>query len=398
MDMPRRTVLEGIATNAALSVAIGAPWAAGVSAKSTHGGDVARWDAFEIVTGDTIVAAAKVAGQPARGILDSGSGATILSSDLAARLGLAGDARTISGLAAKTGVTLVKDVVVELAGLPRALPFVIVGDLSAVSRTIGQSVDLVLGTDLFIDRCVAIDFGRRRYSLSPSGTFQGGAGWKVLPVSRGDKQELLTLVTLPHGGPMSMMVDTGNSNALIVSQAVLQDRALAEGRPQSSALIAGVDGVQTAGLVTIDGVQFGGLTLDGIPSIAMPRWLPARAVGNVGLPLIAQFDVVFDISSSRLWVRPLRKAQRLPLLKDRSGLGLQADRSALVVVHVARGSPAARDDWVVGTRIVAVNGQRINGGYTHGQLWKWRFDRPGTVVKLLLDTGRIVPLELEDYY
>jgi hypothetical protein len=46
MDMPRRTVLEGIATNAALSVAIGAPWAAGVSAKSTHGGDVARWEAL----------------------------------------------------------------------------------------------------------------------------------------------------------------------------------------------------------------------------------------------------------------------------------------------------------------------------------------------------------------
>lgn len=92
------------------------------------------WDAFELVTGDTMVAAARVNGREARGILDTGSGASILSTALAqsARLERR-EARTISGFNGKTEVAVIHEVEVVLGGERRVLPYAIVSDLSTVS-------------------------------------------------------------------------------------------------------------------------------------------------------------------------------------------------------------------------------------------------------------------------
>ena len=86
------------------------------------------------------------------------------------------------------------------------------------------------------------------------------------------------------------------------------------------------------------------------------------------------------------------------MLKDRSGLGFAASATDLTVVHVASGSPAAQAGWAAGEHVVAVNDRPIDGSYTQGPLWQWRYGRAGTRVTLKLADGTTRVLKLADYY
>ncbi|MFW2853781.1 aspartyl protease family protein [Sphingomonas sp. TX0543] len=66
---------------------------------------------MEIGTEVTLLVSAQVAGLPVRAVLDSGSGATMISPALVEKLSLNnGERRMISGLSAKAPVQLVHDI------------------------------------------------------------------------------------------------------------------------------------------------------------------------------------------------------------------------------------------------------------------------------------------------
>lgn len=161
---------------------------------------------------------------------------------------------------------------------------------------------------------------------------------------------------------------------------------------------AHLDGVRINDAFTIQNINIEGLGVSNVPTLGMRAWLSTSTVGNVGLPLIAQFDVVFDVTAGFVWLRPLGPRRRLPMLKDRSGLGLAASPTALTVVHVAANSPAEKAGWAVGDRIVAVNGHSIDANYTRGELWQVRSRPAGTLVKLTMASGDVRELRLADYY
>lgn len=86
------------------------------------------------------------------------------------------------------------------------------------------------------------------------------------------------------------------------------------------------------------------------------------------------------------------------MLKDRSGLGLAVGPTALTVVHVAPGSPAARAAWQPGEQIIAVNGQAIGPDYNRGSLWRWRYAGKGTAIQLSMSAEITRTLTLADYF
>lgn len=358
-----------------------------------------EWEPLEVGTGDTLLVSAQVGGSPVRAVLDSGSGATMLSTALAAKLGFNnGEQRIISGLSAKAPVRLVRDVDVSLAREPRRLPFAVVADLSAPSAAFGRPIDILLGADMFAGSSIALDFGNKRLAVANSGTFMAGSGWRSVALGRGPKQELFIRASVAGLAPVPLMIDLGSSTALMLSAAYARAQGLLNGKLVSTASLGGVDGVKTNDVFTIPNINIEGLGVPNIPTIGMRDWLPTSAVGNIGLPLIAQFDVVFDVTAGLVWLRPLDPHQRLPMLKDRSGLGLAVSPTALTVVHVAANSPAEKTGWAVGDRIVAVNGHPIDTDYTHGQFWRWRFGSTGLLVKLETPAGEHRALRLADYY
>ncbi len=394
----RREMLRRILLHA--SVVAGAVWPGAAPALSGHGlgRAAARWQPVEIVAGNALFVDVDVDGHAMSGILDTGSGATIIDAAAAARLGLTGDVRGIHGLATRVEVTVAGGVTVKAGGATRSLPRVLVGDLAAMSAAVGRRIDLLLGADLYADHCLAIDFGRRRFAIAPSGTFRAGRDWTSIPLSRGDREELLISASLGARPPAPMMVDTGNAVPLLLSGVYGARVGLPGNARSSSALMAGVDGVRTVDLFLLDELRIAGASVVGVPTVGMPSWTPVSAVGSVGLPVLGQFDLVLDLPRHTLWLRRLPAKRRLPLLKDRSGLGVRLTPTGLIVMHVATNSPAARDGWTPGLRIVAIDAAAIDETYTAGTLWRWRYRPAGETVKLGLASGEQRMLRLADYF
>jgi hypothetical protein len=347
------------------------------------------WEPIEIGTGDTLLVSAQVGGVPVRAVLDSVSGASIMSTALAAKLRLNnGERRMISGLSAKAPVQLVRDVDVLLARETRRLPFAVVADLGAVSAAFGRPIDILLDADVFTGSCVALDFENMRLAVAKSGAFVVSPDWRTVPLGHGSEQELFIRASVAGLAPVPLMLDLGSSTALMLSSAYARAQGLLNGKHVSTAALGGVDGVKTNDFFTIPDVVIEGLSVSDIPTLGMRDWLPTSTVGNVGLPLIVQFDVVFDVTAGFVWLRPLDSRRRLPMLKDRSGLGFAASSTGLTIVHVAVNSPAEKGGWAVWDRIVTVNGHPVDADYTHGSLRRWRYGPAGSRVKLGIAGGR----------
>jgi hypothetical protein len=357
------------------------------------------WHPIEVATGDTLIVPAKVSGEAIDAVLDSGSGASIISKPLAAKLGMTNlEPRRIDGLGGKAPVGLIRNVAVMLGAYAPVLPFAVVADLGAVSAAFGRPIDMLLGADVLAGGCVALDFATRRFAFEKPASFVPGPEWTALPLGHGAKQELFVLASIAGLDPVPLMLDFGSSSALMLSSAYVEAHALVAGRPVSTAALGGVDGVQIAKAFTAAKVSLGTLSTSSVPALALDRWTSESTVGNVGMPLLGQFDIVLDVSQRRLWLRSAPPRARLPMLKDRSGLGLAASGTDLTVVHVASSSPADQAGWVVGEHVVAVNGRAIDDSYTRGLLWQWRYGPAGSQVTLKLADGTKRALKLADYY
>ena len=400
--MSRRSLLTRIValgTGMAVSVAALGRGAQPGASKWDFGAAALIWEPLELATGNTLLVSALVGDVPVRAVLDSGSGMTTISTTLAAKLSMGlGEERMISGLSAKVPVRMVRDVAVSLGRKTHQLPFAIVADLSSASAGFGRVIDMLVGADVFTRGCIALDFGNRRISVAPSGTFRAGAGWKPVAIERGSKQELIIRASVAGLAPAPLMLDLGSSSPLMLSSTFAREQGLLTGKRISTAALGGVDGVKTNDVFTTTNINIEGLGVSNISTVGMRHWLPTGTVGNIGLPLIAQFDVVIDVTAGFAWFRPLGSRQRLPMLKDRSGLGFAASPSGLTIVHVAANSPAELGGCAVGDRIVTVNGEAVDAAYTHGDLWRWRFGPVGVIVKLDTAAGRHRTLQLADYY
>ena len=358
----------------------------------------AVWRRFELVTGNTILLPAETLSTRIEAMLDSGTSVSMVSSSLAASAGISGNERTIRGNSGRVRARTSGPFEVTLLGERRLLPLVIITDLSTASAPFGRPIDLIAGEDILAGRAVALDFPGRRIGIAPSGAFRGGRGWVHLPLTRGANRELMLRGAVAGLRDAPLVLDLGSSSALMLSKAFVSANTLAENRRRSTAATGGVEGVRIAEAFTLDGVTLGGLSVGNIPALAVDPWLSTSAVGSVGLPLLAQFDLVVDVSADTVWLRQSDDPRRPRMLKDRSGLGLKAGPDSLTVVHVARNSPAEKASFGEGDVIVAVNGHAVDSGYTRGDLWEWRFAPPGTSVELVMADGRRYDLRLADYY
>ena len=348
------------------------------------------------VTGDTLVLSASVNGAKVDAIVDTGSGATIISASLATRLGIPiGERRTIRGLSGTTEINLAVDVDLAIGSERRRLPFVVVTNLDLFSAGLGRSVDLLLGADMLGHYALALDFDRRLLALAPTGTFEGGASWRTLALSLGSYRELLTTAVIADA-PATLMVDLGSTAALMLSHVFVETHGLTKDIRTSTAALGGVEGVKTVSVFRLDRLTLAGWSVRSVPAIIPASWMSESSVGNLGLPILRQFNVVVDIAARQLWLRPaVRPAE---ILIDRSGLGVAIGQGELTIIHVARGSPAEKDGWVAGERIVAIGGEPIDAGFASGPLFRWRHQAAGAIVVLRDGTGRVRRLRLDDYF
>jgi hypothetical protein len=401
--IPRRKALAYLGAGIALVVSVastgGRPLARPGDATWSGINSQFRWQPFELAKGDTMIVPAGIGGANVDAMLDSGSAFSVISSSLATKLGLVGVAEgTIRGSSGRATARRADDVVVTFDGDQWKLATARIVDLAAASRAFGRDIDLVFGLDILDERSLAIDFVANRLAFGPTGAFEGGEHWKPLPLSRGANLELIVLGSIAGLESAPLILDIGSSSGIMLARSYVDEHRLLDGQRWSTAAMGGVDGIRTETVFTLPTAALAGSTVTDIPSMVIDGWLSSSAIGNIGLPLLAQFDIVLDVGAKTLWVHVPQFNRRSLMLKERSGLGVAASPNGLTVAHVASGSPAAAGGWTTGERIVAINGQRVDASYTRGSLWRWRFQPAGHVVSLTLADGHERKITLDDYY
>ena len=200
-----------------------------------------------------------------------------------------------------------------------------------------------------------------------------------------------------EGNPVpAAVLDTGSNAACSMSRAYAEQLGLFDGRPRSTVLTAGIEGIATDAVITLREVRIGSFTIRRVPATIVDKWILDTPI-NVGWPLLRAFDMRLDLASSALWLRADERVLAEPFPRDRSGLGAVRLADRLLVRHVAAGSPSEHAGIKVGDEIVAINDHRIDDNFPRpGE--RQGYKAAGTALNLELAGGKHVRLVLEDYF
>ena len=283
----------------------------------------------------------------------------------------------------------------QAGGLTLLALRVVVMDLSAVARVTQRPVQVLLGRDAFELGVVDVDFETRRISITPRAVFVAPAGDPVPLTLSGD----LRSVSLSIAGVATpAILDLGNAGALLLDQGFADHYRLLDRRRMSTELGVGADGARVETQTSLDRVKLGGLSLDGVPTVATPG-LSSHAPANIGLQVLSRFHLVIDFGGGRRWMAPYADAAGRPFRKNRAGLMVTPDGPGkLIVDHVARGSPAERGGWKAGDRVTAIDGRAIAADYAATEASLWVYGPAGRTVTLTTGDGRVKKVTLADYY
>jgi len=350
---------------------------------------------FQFVLERQIVFPITIDGKPAEAWLDSGAGAIVVDAAFARQLGLELGApikaHGVSGEVADVRLSKADLVAGDLAMPGRR---VVVMDLSPVQRLVGRPVQVLLGRDVFDQAVVQIDFEGRRLALLPREGFAAPPG-AALPLKRsGDLKSLPLKVA---GVEMPAILDLGNAGGLLIDREFAAHYGLLDGRKASTTLGVGADGAHEETQTTVDRLELGGLSLNGVPTTATAN-LSSKAPANIGLQVLSRFSLTIDFAGDRIWLSPYPDAKSRPFRKNRAGLSLAPENGRLVVDHVAQGSPAERGGWKIGEAIVAIDGKPAPSGFAAVEASFFVYGAPGTSVALTLAGGTTRTLTLADYY
>lgn len=220
------------------------------------------------------------------------------------------------GGAGEVEVTFADSVVLELGTLRRHFPRTPVIPLdSMMGDAISGQVDGLLGTTLFNDVALQLDFTRQRARLLDPEAVDT-TGWQVLPlIVTGARATTMLEITFADGSRDSLraVIDLGMVPEFRISTREVNARNLTRHATSTTAdtLGRGLGGTLTS--LPADGVT---LSVGGLKTTPFRAWLAREPTGAdadppydalLGLAALSQFDVIYDPGRERMLVRPPRR-------------------------------------------------------------------------------------------
>lgn len=251
---------------------------------------------------------ASVNGTPVRAVVDSGAQFSAVDAALASRLDLP---RTMAAPLIAYGVsgrpTLSHTVGLDLAvtGLAVHGLRAAVLDLAAISLATGRDFQLLIGRDVLRHLVVEADFARARARFLARTAYQPPPDARVIPLveQRGAPTASVQVEAAP---PIDVLVDTGASGILALSEAAARDAGLlAPGRTVRRAHSVSLGGLSLDRVVIARTVRIAGLTLRDVPvQIYRPAIQSAAPSGLLGAGLFARHRMALDLGGGRLYLVP----------------------------------------------------------------------------------------------
>jgi hypothetical protein len=326
----------------------------------------------EVIANGLVFVRAKVNAHSGWFILDNGSQGFTVDRDFARKISLrsSGTAAASGGGAKAIEAGVVLDVQISLPGLDLTHRNLVVIELKALEPIIGHEVDGIIGSRLFDDFVVIVDYEDRWVSVYLPKTYEPEEAGTVLPVRIDEHgfQYVDATIALPGVEPVagSFLIDGGaNTYAEIY-----KPFADAQHLPPAAMKLLNEPGSSTGGTTEsregrADRIGVGPYSIKE-PPITFAQdtegLMAARNyAGLIGAEFLERFTVVFDNSEKRVWLTPNRNYAQ-PAEYDASGLRIRAEGAGFhrfVVGRIVPESPAAEAGIEPGDVIESIDNSSV---------------------------------------
>ena len=396
MKRVRLGLMAGAAVLAAVGLAVAHPGHGPIAPPAVTFAAQAGAIPFELFRGTRLVVPIVINGHGAEAMLDTGASLTTLDTAYARSIGIpAGQSIAGKGTGGMVKAELVSGLSMEIGRTRLANMSAGVMDLSAVSRALGRPTTVVLGRDFFNSAIVSIDWSASTLRIHPASAFKPSSEAVALSLAR--KGPFNTIpVSVAGGAPIEALFDLGSDGALDLPRTYWGTRPDIARLPWAESRRGGVGGLTSARRVTVPEVTLAGRTFSAVPttlSDAGNDHDPTQ-MANVGIQFLKQFRVDLDLGHDRVYLAP--RSDTPGFEKDRAGARFDLDAGGLKTVFVSPNSPAARAGLKAGDEIVAVDGAKVDAGFSRRE--DWTRGRAGRIVALQRADGSTVNVALADYY
>jgi hypothetical protein len=386
----------GVTALAAVGIAIAHPGHGSLPPPSVSFPAHAQSVPFKLFRGNRIVVPAMINGHATQAMLDTGASLTTFDRAYARSIGLPQGMKIQGkGTGGMVEAELVTDVTLELGATRLDKMSVGVMDLTAVSRSLGRPVTVILGRDFFNSAVLSIDWSAGALQIHSPANFSAARDAVALNLTRRGPFNTIP-VSIAGGQPIEALFDVGNGGALALPRTYWGTRPELATLRSAEMRTGGVGGLTATRAVTVPELTLAGRTFKGVPAMLSEAGNDEdpTQMANVGIGLLKQFKVDLDLGHDRVYLTP--RADAPGFERDRSGARFDLVGDRLKATFVSPQGPAARAGLKAGDEITAVDGATIDGNFYDRS--DWTRGPAGQTAVLTRADGTTVRIRLADYY
>ena len=247
---------------------------------------------------------ARVRGIPIRVVVDSGAQFSAIDRRLALRLGLADSPIPLLAFGVSGQPSLTHTVALDLTIGPMQLKGVRAAtlELLTLSGVIRRPFAMLIGRDVLRALTVDIDWPNARMRFVRPEAFAPVAGAAAAEV-RSQGGALMAAVRIEGAPPVELMVDTGATSDIALSDKAARALGLLDGRPVTSGRSVSLGGLSQDRVVRAAQVEFAGRTLRDVEVQVFTPTAPAPLpAGLLGIGILSRYRTALDVAGGRLWL------------------------------------------------------------------------------------------------
>ncbi len=322
----------------------------------------------ELAANGLVFVRAEVNGHPGWFILDNATQGFSIDRDFARQIALQSSGSTATRGGGSNAITagVVRDVQIGLPGIDLTHRNMLALELKPLESSVGHQIDGIIGSRLFDDFVVVVDYEHPRVSVYSPQEYQPSGEEAAVPVRVDEHgfQFLEATIALPGVSPVSgsFLIDGGANTYAEIYKPFCDTHHL----PPPNMKLLDEPGTSTGG-TTLSRDGRADLIRVGRYSIARPPITLALDTeglmaskdyaGLIGSEFLERFTVAFDNPGKRVWLAPNSKYAE-PAEYDESGLRIRAEGPGFhrfVVSRVLPQSPAKDAGIEVGDAIESID-------------------------------------------
>lgn len=247
---------------------------------------------------------ARLKGVPIRVVVDSGAQFSAIDKTLARRLGL----RPLPlpmlafGVSGAPAITHTVDLDLSIGPMTvRGLRAATL-DLVGLSGAIRRPFAMLVGRDLLGVAAADIDWPNGRVAFLEPQALKPGPQARLVP-THSSGRALMTEISVEGGAPVDVMVDTGATSEVALSDATARRLGLLTGRPMETGRSVSLGGLSHDRVFRVRTVEFGGETLRDVEvQVFTPAMHGPLPDGLLGVGILRRYRVGLDVGSGLLWL------------------------------------------------------------------------------------------------